>query len=66
MEMFVIGMILFLIVLSFDIGRKWERMEWESRPTSRAPDVATLWVCECDWVNNADNVICVACGTPRR
>lgn len=29
-------------------------------------DGATPWACECDWVNDANNIQCVACGTPRR
>lgn len=32
----------------------------------RAADGAGLWACECDWVNDANNIQCVACGTPRR
>ena len=29
-------------------------------------DGATPWACQCDWVNDANNIQCVACGTPRR
>lgn len=41
------------------------RQHWRSL-TKRPPDAAMPWACECDWVNNSDNVICVACGAPRR
>ena len=51
-----------------DVGRLRRRLaKKECRLlTKRSPDAATPWACECDWVNNSDNVICVACGTPRR
>lgn len=42
------------------------RVEQEAAQQSFALDAAAPWACGCDWVNNSDNVICVACGTPRR
>jgi hypothetical protein len=38
----------------------------ESNLTPRAADGAEPWACKCDWVNDANNIQCVACGAPRR
>lgn len=38
------------------------RQYWRN-PTKLTTD--GLWACECDWVNDANNIQCVACGEPR-